>query len=681
MPLYRLLPALLLCLWALTTWAEPGPQPAVDPGACVGQAAPPPAPAKTPPYDLARAPMPVEEEQYWRLLGYRLDAKRSRLLTPAGEAVSEPEVAFTRQPFDARSESLDAETWIALQGDGFRLDEVTCHFQQKGRPASRLEVRLFRFLVGQGKELAAVESLRAALGAAAPGQRIPPEILAKLQQMKAAQLRLPPGLEAKLTAAANVREALAAVDQAHEASARFWDAQTGLGLRLKAALPVVTGWTTAEKPAAYAGEAEARVGKLLNSDVQSLLAQYAPGAELMARFKGRDGKTRLPAVRILKLSQRPGDAGYGNAGAAYDPQSDSVTLNYWYVVRYAVGAAPEAERARLAKDFADPARLSAYLAQHPGVRRSFLQSCDQDLFHELIHAWQSRRTKLDVEMLRGNLPAMNPLEKEHEAFREESRYLHAKLMKAPAEAMKSPWLDSYLALLGSYDEFREGITRQYMSTFGGSLDAPTMEQIQKARRGLARRLGSRSAADWAQQALKLVGLGRGDEALREFRTDQDARSREFVQKQWPKMRGEGYPALLREFQRAGRLDKALLVARLPGAASAEQRQAIQGELERRMKDGPAAGRMPFMERMEAWPVLDQVYGGQFLPRELQTARERDYSDYARAAIAGRRQAKSAADKAGAATAMNWARGLLVNIQDATLRKTLARELDAEERRR
>jgi hypothetical protein len=627
------------------------------------------------------SPIPPTEEQAWSLLGYRPDAARRRLLAPTGEAVSQPEVAFAREPYDARLERVDANTWNSLQRQGYRLDEKTCRFLLDGRPVTRLEVRLYRFWSGKGEELQAVQSLRAALAALPRGRPVPPEILKKLQQLKAAQVQLPAGLEAKLNSAADVRSALAAVDQAHEAAARFWDGLTPMSAQLKAAMPAVAGWTAGQADGAYAAEAEARLGQLLASDVQSLLAQYPAGAELLARFKGRDGRVRLPAVRVLKVSQRPDDLGFGQSSAVYSPSSDSITLNYWPMARQALAAAPESERARLAKEFADPGRLSAYLAQHPDARRAFVQACDVELYHELVHAWQGRRGKLNVEMLRGNLAPLNPLEKEHEAFREMFRYFHAKLVKDPAATMKSPWFDSYLALLGSYDEYRDHITRQYMSTFGGYADMPTLEQIQKDRRGLARRMGARSPSDWARQGLKLIGLGHGDEALREFRAEETARSREFAGKEWPKMRGQGYGVLLAEFQRVGRTDKALLVARLPGAASAEQRRALQGELERRMKDGPANGRMSFMERMDAWPVLDQVYGAKGLPAELESARQKDYVGYAQAALAGSRQAKTAAEKTNSATALKWARGLLGQVKDPALRKKLAQELDAEAKRR
>lgn len=686
MPLSRALLALALTLWGGTAFGHPGhpspqghlhvyaapaggsSQPALEMGACVGEGAPIPAPAKTPAYDVAKSSIPAAEWEYWKILGYKQDLKKGRLLSPEGAEVSVPEVEHLRGDFDAGRERMAAETWMFLSDQGVRLDENTCRLLDGAKnPVSRLVVAGFRFMMGKSQEQAAVEALRVALAAADPSKPVPPEIQEKLAQFKTSQLRLPADLEAKLAAAPSAKEALAAVDAAHLDLTRFFDGQIALGDRVKAAFPVAA-WNAPKRIEAYAGEAEARLGAAFQTDLQAHFAKLGPGRELMDRFKGPDGKVHLPRIQILKLAQRPDDPGYGGALAVFNPASDSVIFNYWAVVRSAAASAPEKDRERLAKEFADPRKLTDYLEKNPDARAKFLAAQDMTLYHELVHAWQDRRTKLDVEMLRGNVAGVNPLEKEHEAFREQYRYFHAKLLADPAAAATDPEVQSYMFLLGSYDQFRDAVTGQYMRNIGGSSDAPTLAEIQKGRRSLAQRLSrSGPAGERFVQLMKLMGLSWGDEALSEFKKDQDARTKEFVEKEWPKMRKEGFAALTAEFRKQGRPDKALMVALSSmGGVPEADRLAARKDTEAALK----AGRMSFNVRIEAWQALDHAYNVEKkpLPEELQAQRQADYKELVRRWIGAARAAKTPAEKKAA---LEWARQYLGSVED---REALRREI-------
>lgn len=593
-----------------------------------------------------------------------------------GKAEAEPAPGpahdkWLAEPFDAAHERLPADVWIGLVQEGVRLDETTCHLVQRTDIKSRAELRAYREGARRSNELIAVESLRAMLAKADPNAPLPPALKERLAQIESSQLALPAGLKGKLEKAGTVKDALAAIDLAHAESTLFFDGQVKLEDRVKNAMPLA-GWNAPNRPDAYAGDAEARLGKLLQTDIETMFRGLPPGAELMDRFKGSDGKTHLPKVQILKLSQRPDDPGYGNAWAVFSPYTNAVVLNHWSVANAALNAAPEAERAKLRKDFADPGKLAAYLEAHPETRRAFLDSQDIVLFHELTHAWQDRRTKLDLEMLRGNVAGLNPLEKEHEAFRSEFAYFHAKLLKEPEKAMKSDQLDGYINLLASYDGFRDDVTRMYMNGFGGSSDAPTMEQIQKDRASLAYKLARTSAGQWIDQALKVVGMRWGSAALGDFKRDMDARTKEFTEKTWPAMRKEGFAKLLTEYEKQGRYDRALLVADASNGGVGAGRRATLLELTEeslRRRKGDIA------QRLDAWGAVEsaRLKDKKPLPPDLRALEQADYREYVQAWIA-----VAKAEPARRKEALATARQYVTRIEK---RDDLLKELDRLEKQK
>lgn len=582
-------------------------------GRCVGRE--PGAPARVTagePYDLRAAPLSAEERDSWEKLDYRVDEKAGRLLNPDGTPVPRAEVDRLRAPFDAAREEMDANLWTYLMTSGMRLDEKTCAVKDpSGYVFSRLNLHLWQANLKNSYSHAALEDLRTGLAKLAPGAAVPEALNERAALLEKQGLVLPPAVKRALEEG-KTAELSAAVDDAYAASTRLFD-QGGWRGTLTAASPALRGLTTAAPLPSYAGDPERRLGAALNADIAATLGAHPTGRRLLERFKGKDGKPDMPAVLVVKLSQRPGDGGYGLAGAVASPDGGYIALNFWAVRGSALTSVPEAQRAALAKRLATPEDLQDWLLKHPDQRRAFVRGLDATVLHELTHCWQARRGRFEVEMLRGNAPSISPLEKEHEAYRAEMSYFHDKLKADPAAAVASPEFATYRQAVADYGQYKDGITRTYMENFPGSSDFPTAGALQKERRRISEILGRSAPAERARQALRRIGFAWGDAAMRLDAADYRAREKEFTEVELPRMRREGSAVLMRHFADAGRPAMALAAARLPGSESTkEQRVALLeealaklrqpgGDPEARMQDvGHIGGYL--MQRESDWPA-------------------------------------------------------------------------------
>lgn len=532
----------------------------VEMGSCAGKAKPAaPVPSGGPAFDIKTAPWLKDWKQNLGLAGYTLDEKTSHMLDPQGKPLTEAQAAHLFTPFEAASETLGALEWVSLTLDGARLDEATCRLMRSTSTAvSHIEVILLSRMSRLQLEHAALESLRVQLRGLDPASPLPSGVLAKVQQVQGAGVTLPEGVRKLLEGGTVKVGALASqVEKDYAASTRFWDGQKTLEAFKSGAEPVVPGKNEPARPGTYVGDVEAKLGKSFSADLLAHFGESPAGRDLLEHFKDKKGAVQLPDFMLLKLSQKASDPGYGLAAAVQNPANGSIIINHWYAAQVALELAPEAERKKLSADFSDTGKLTRYLLDHPKARDAVVERIDVVLYHEMIHSWQNRRSNYDVEMMRGNLPGANPLSKEHEAYREEFRYFHEKLMKDPAGMSKDPLFPQYLSMLKDYDGFREDITRLYMSNFAGSSDYKTLGQIQEERRGMAQKLMGDGLYARTIQTLKLVGLSFGDKALKENQDDAQKREAEFTGKVLPELRSEGYDKLASHFTATGRPDQAL----------------------------------------------------------------------------------------------------------------------------
>jgi hypothetical protein len=322
-------------------------------------------------------------------------------------------------------------------------------------------------------------------------------------------------------------------------------------------------------PGQTAGAApETGISAVLSAGLQANFKKEAAGRDLLAHFTDADGTVRLPAIVMT-------DLGGGSVPAQYDRASKTVEMDARDAAKEIVEAAPEGERAALARKLSDPAKLSSYLLAHPEARTALIDGADVTVFHELVHAWQQRRDPA-VDAAEGK----DPVEWEREAYREELRYFHEKVMRDPALEAKSSDDTLYRELLRGYPGFKTYVTQLYQNSVGSS-DFPTVEKL-LAKRAQAGR----------------PGAAKGLSNVRQVESDYERREDEFASKTVPAMQAEAFPKLIDRQMSAGHPAEALALAfDAPEEIRAERGPAAFAATRKLLEADPPA---PLAERLAGW---------------------------------------------------------------------------------
>jgi len=264
-------------------------------------------------------------------------------------------------------------------------------------------------------------------------------------------------------------------------------------------------------------------------------------------------------------------------------------LNQKYVVKAVLEASPPDPDARkaLKRELADPQKLEAYLQKNPGLLQTMLRGAEGDtIVHELTHDWQARRDRpVDVAAIRNQ----EPIDWEIEAFREEMRYFHEKLMRDPAVADREPEeMQAYTTLLTGYDNFVNYVKfRCYSAGDGGG----SLVDIQKA---LARRSGA--SAQKADVAATL---------------DQyDLREKTFLKEDLPTIQKQGAALLVERDEKAGRPYAALALAGCQTGFDRAATDRLESETIAYLKK---SGSLPLAERRDAWGDYEMYLGTKKAP--------------------------------------------------------------------
>jgi hypothetical protein len=527
-------------------------------GRCTGHGAAPapaPVPAGGPPLDLRASPIPAQERVYWEMIGYRVDDKADRLVAPGGLPVTQAHMDALHRPFDAATERLDASVWQSFVYAGYRLDESTCRLMgPDAKPLDTVTLMVWRESNRRQQAHMAMETLLGKLEGLDASRPVPEDVRKHMLALAQAGTVLPPRIRELLKrAGTTVGQLRAPATASYAESTRFFDGQRKLADVAEAAVPG-SGPGVASRRKGIPDPDERRLGATLSAAINAEMAKTAPGRELLARFSGRKGGG-MPDVMVLKLTQSPNDP---NApGAQYDPSGDRMVINHWEIVRALHARLPPEKLARIKDRLADAKQLSRLLAEDPSLLPVFVDSVDVMYFHELTHAAQSRRNRIDDESLRGNLPGANPLAKEHEAHRAHCRYL---LSKPPAAVDRNPWRDYCLGMIRDPDAFRDNVTGMYLATFSGSARLDDIAARQEVRRRTARSLEAGGGLrNWIEQKLKQAGFRLGDAELGAYRADVDRREREFLLG-IPALRREAGGALVDYYEGSGAPDRALALA-------------------------------------------------------------------------------------------------------------------------
>lgn len=614
---------------------SPAPAAALPEGRCTGNAPASPAapvPVGGRPYDLRAEPIPEKERVYWEMIGFRIDDAAGRLVDPAGVVVTRERMEALHKPFDAATERLDASLWQSFVYSGYRLDEKTCRLEgPDGKPLDAVSMLVWREANSRQQAHAAMETLLGKLQGLDPSAPVPEETRRHMLALASAGTTLPPRIKRLLERpAATVGQLRAPAQASYAESTRFFDGQRELSDFVTAALPG-SGPGVAARRKGIPDPDERKLGAALSAAFNAEMMKSAPGRELLARFRGPKGLD-LPDVMVLKLTQSPNDP---NApGAQYDYSGDRMVINHWVIVRALHARLPREKFAKIKDRLSDARQVSKLLAEDPSLLPLFVEELDVMYFHELVHAAQSRRNRIDDETLRGNLPGANPLAKEHEAHREHCRYA---LSKSPAAIDRNPWRDYCLKLIEDPAEFKDGVTRMYLSTFSGSAKLDDVAARQAVRRRTARSLQSGGGVmNWIEQRLKLAGFDLGDKELRSYRTDVDKRERDFLAAV-PALRREAGAALVSHYEKTGAADRALAVAlKLPAGTLAGGEERLDA-LADKAAAWVAAAKGPELRdaRLAAGgQVIGRLHGrNRPVPPSLAAAYERDSRSMAEECLA------------------------------------------------
>lgn len=383
---------------------------------------------------------------------------------------------------------------------------------------------------------------------------------------------------------------------------------------------------------------EARFGTAFTAAIEKTLSSSESGRRTLDRLNAADGTRRLPTAVIV-------DLGGGSIPAQFDRWAADPTLQLdrKNVADAALKAVPAADREKLARRWTDPAKLAAALADDPALMASVVSQFDATVVHEYTHAWQLRRDRpLDMN----STGYKEPIEWEVEAYREQMRYFHEKLMHDASAATADPSdTQTYQMMLGGYDSFRDWIVSLYAGLANGS--------FQKLEAALAKRKGG--AAGAAQAA-----------ALRD---EYAAREAAFIRDDLPKIQAAGYSRLVAHYTDTGRPDKALgLLASAPDSVRAESGAAALSGTIAYLKSVPPA---PVSDRLDAWQAyiawLQKTTGGAVMSDDMFTVYKRDYS----AAFAEKAaEAASARTPAARREALDAARAYASYLPDAEKKRLL-----------
>jgi hypothetical protein len=646
-------------------------------GRCSGAGGPRAAPILTgPAYDLRAHPLPPAVLAEWGRAGYRANASSSGLLSPSGGPVSAAEFERLSAPFDASVDLMTNGSWSALVFAGYRLQDDSCRLldPEKRTPVTRLEILDLERQIGSSRGGMAVEQLLAALKGGDPARPPSAAVLARMKQLEARGEFLPDSLRRALNTPGLTAGALRGKAEGEYASMlRAWEGSRSWKELAEDALPPVAGY---DIPAPRPGRIESWekvIGDAFSADTRALFAKTEAGRELLGRFKDSRGRSDFPKMTVLKMSQRPGDAGYGGALAVYDDSSRTVILSHWYVVGQILEGAKPEERAALGRTLADSKGLAEYLRTHPAQRAAVADRMDATIFHELTHAWQFRRQTLGVEGARGNAPTGVILSHEHEAFYAMYRYLYQKMMNDPSAALRSPEFDGYLSLIADPEKFRDQITSRYMSSIAGSTDFKTLEEVQRERRRFLGAPISGGPVAWARAELTRAGLARGDAALKQADADQAATERRYMTDYIPRMQSGTSERLPGALAALGRPDLGLRILAVapppPGKADARPDLAARTAS---LLARPGAG-ISLEERMNDYGVLEAELRREkkSTPAPLRAAYERDALAFS-ADLADRaaRTRDPAARAAYANAARSWLKVLPRKPETAALERRL-----------
>jgi len=402
---------------------------------------------------------------------------------------------------DWRRADLDGRVRAALAGSGWRLEADGRALDPKTKaPATQEALDKAVLDLRQGARRAALETASLMLASGEP---------LKLEDRRKVEFLsedLPPALVAALLGPKPdlaKAKALAAADLTLVAA--YFDGSRTPADREAAASPVAAGTPGPRVDLPYFTALEKSVGDKLRASAAAEIGRDPFGRTVLSRLDA-GGKPALPALVIEDQN--------GGVVAQYDFRRGAVVLDREAVLASVTGTVPPRAASALRASLAPPGALLAYLDAHPEAVAAVVKDHDVLLVHELTHAWQDRRDPIFREIARGNLPDVQPLEYEEEAYKTKNLYIHSKLKNDPASVKMDQEFEDYLLMLHGPLSWRLELERTLNNASPSrALTLPSVRDIQSAHRDRAAARSAATADEQKAKSLDLLGLTRAQKEL------------------------------------------------------------------------------------------------------------------------------------------------------------------------
>ncbi len=541
-------------LWLLAAAAGAKSQETILSGRCAGtQTSPPPFPAQ-----------PAAEFSGYKTLahdGFHPD-KNGELVDPAGKAVSVPYAQWLIANADFSKLSLSNALYGQAIMQGYRLDEDACAFKNKNDAWSNADyLALTHYWPspnsasgdsgpgsgGAGASTAddhVLEMMQTKIGGLPPDAPLSKSVRDNYADMQRLGYPIPKNLASMIQNPATTAGALSRAIANQYSGAQIFDGRTLGQLKNEAAAVNAPGTKMAPYPYDYY-PVERRTGELFKGQAISDFSHFASGRALLSRFTDGQGRLRLPAFIFLKTEQ---SADKASAGAYFTPSAGKnglIVFNHWNadgILQSHLALQPGMTKAKLNAlnaDFGDSRKLDKYLADNPEARRLISSDIDEVIYHELVHAWQNRREgDIDYAESKALLPALEPIEKENEAFREQMRFdTDVGVSDRDRLAQSGYYWDIGTALLQNYyGDFTPKVQDIYNHYFAYAASFPEIASAQNMRRRAVSAMPPGAFGDAILKRLRLRALAGGTKALEADEKSYAGRTRVFIQGVLPSLR-------------------------------------------------------------------------------------------------------------------------------------------------
>jgi len=430
-------------------------------------------------------------------------------LSPASLSAQAPAAATAQA--DWRRDGVDDRVKAGLTSLGWRLEDDGRALDPKTKaPVTKAVLDKAVLDLRQGAQRAALETVNLMLSS---GKPLSPEDRSKVETLSA---DLPPGLAAAiLDPASDMNKVKAMADAGLARVAAYFDGSRTMADRQAAAQPVSAGTPGPRVDLPYYTALEKSVGEKVQASARAEIGRDPFGKTVLSRLNS-GGKLDLPPIVIEDQ----------NSGvvAQYDYRRRAVVLDREAVLASVAGTVPPRQASALRASLSTRAALMSYLDSHPEAVAAVVKDNDVVIVHELTHAWQDRRDPVFREMARGNIPDVQPLEYEEEAYVTKNLYIQSKIKHDPASVKMDSEFNDYIPMSHGVDSWREQLFNTLVNASPSrAIPLKSTADIQRERLARAQSRPVATADEQRAKALDLLALKRGAQELADLQAAHKAR--------------------------------------------------------------------------------------------------------------------------------------------------------------